>query len=92
MLPFADHTPDASLAHFCGGLRDEIVHGLPSLKSLRVLAAEGEAAADDRGAAVTRRDAALVISGSVRAERRRPARHDAARRRRQRLLPVVGIR
>ena len=64
---FADRTQGSSLAQFCGGLRDEIVHGLLSLKSLRVLAAEGEAATDDRGAAVTRRDAALLISGSVRA-------------------------
>ena len=64
---FADRTHESSLTQFCGGLRDEIVHGLLSLKSLRVLAAEGEAASDDPGVAVTRRDAALLISGSVRA-------------------------
>ena len=64
---FADRTDGSALAQFCGGLRDEIVHGLLSLRSLRVLAAEGEAEGDDRGAPATRRDAALLINGSVRA-------------------------
>ena len=66
------------------------MHGLLSLKSLRVLARAGEAASDERGDAATRRDAALLISGSVRAERRSPACDHAARRRRQWLLSLVG--
>ena len=63
VVAFADHTAGGSLRHFCGGLRDEIVHGLLSMRSLRVLATPGDEGSDDRG---TRPDAALVIGGSVR--------------------------
>lgn len=63
---FADRTPASSMARFCGGLRDEIVHRLLSVRSLRVLAADADAAGDERAGGV-RRDAALVIGGSVRA-------------------------
>ena len=61
---FADHTPGGSLRHFCGGLRDEVVHGLLTLKSLRVLASAGE----ERGGSGddARPDVALIVSGSVR--------------------------
>jgi serine/threonine-protein kinase len=57
---FADRSPGARLGYFCDGLRDEIVHALTTLRALRVLAWRG----DDDGA--DRRDAALVIDGSVR--------------------------
>jgi TolB-like protein/Flp pilus assembly protein TadD len=60
---FADHTPAAALGHFCGGLRDEIVHALVGLKALRVLAPVAET---DGGADAPRSDAALIIGGSVR--------------------------
>ena len=76
------HARASTLEHFCGGLRDEIVHGLMSLKSLRVLAAARRGSERRARRRRARRDAALVISGSVRAERRSPARDHAARRRR----------
>jgi tetratricopeptide (TPR) repeat protein len=57
VTPFADHSPGGALEFFCCGLRDELVHALTSRKTLRVLAFK-----DDE-----RSDAALVISGSVRA-------------------------
>jgi serine/threonine-protein kinase len=59
---FADQTPGRSLDHFCRGLRDEIVHGLLALKSLRVLASLGEDGTEGRDA----RGAALLVTGSVR--------------------------
>lgn len=65
VLLFADHTAGASLRHFCGGLRDEIVHGLLLLKTLRVLAAGGSEITESASAA--RPDAALIVGGSVRA-------------------------
>ena len=58
--PFADRSPGGSLDYFCRGLRDEILHGLTTLKALRVLASRAD---DDAG---ERSDAALVIDGSVR--------------------------
>jgi len=68
VLPLADDSPGASLDYFCRGLRDEIVHALTSIKSLRVLAARrsGGDDPDDAGEA-----AALVITGGVRSARER---------------------
>jgi serine/threonine-protein kinase len=65
VLLFADHTPGGSMRHFCGGLRDEIVHGLLMLRTLRVLASGGDESTDAKHAA--RADAALIVGGSVRA-------------------------
>jgi TolB-like protein/Flp pilus assembly protein TadD len=65
VLPFADYTAGATLDGFCRGLRDEIVHALTSLKTLRVLSAH-EDAADDSDSRRSRSEAALIISGSVR--------------------------
>jgi serine/threonine-protein kinase len=65
VLAFTDHSANATLHSFCGGLRDEIVHTLMSLKTFRVLAATGDAAAES--SRPDRLDAALVVSGSVRA-------------------------
>jgi TolB-like protein len=64
VLPFADHSPAAGLDYFCRGLRDEIVHRVTLLKTLRVLAPRHE----DRNAetGVVRLDAGLVITGGVR--------------------------
>ncbi len=56
--PFADLTPAGSLAYFCRGLRDEIVHTLTRFKALRVLLKTGDS---------DRVEAALVVTGSVRA-------------------------
>jgi serine/threonine-protein kinase len=63
VLPFSDHTPGRTLQYFCAGLRDEIVHGLMALKTLRVLATTAEDG-DDRER--LRPGAALIVTGSVR--------------------------
>jgi TolB-like protein/Flp pilus assembly protein TadD len=55
--PFADLSGNDSLASFCRGLRDEIIHTLTRFKTLRVLSALDS---------VDRSDAAIVIDGSVR--------------------------
>jgi serine/threonine-protein kinase len=65
VMPFADHSPGATLGYFCRGLRDEIVHALTSLKSLRVLAAKADDLVESESA-VASFEAALVITGSVR--------------------------
>ena len=68
MLPFADHSADGSRGYFCNGLRQEIIHALASLESLRVLAwdpAEPAQAADPRQA-VDALHAAMAVTGSVR--------------------------
>ena len=57
---FADHSIGGDLAYFCRGVRDEIVHHLARLPSLRLLASE------EPRATVEKTDPALVISGSVR--------------------------
>ena len=64
VLRFVDHSPAASLQYFCGGLRDEIVHALTALRGLRVMAAT----VDDADDSTRRRpEAALFVTGSVRA-------------------------
>ena len=68
VLPFADHSADSSRGYFCNGLRQEIIHALASLESLRVLAwdpAEPAQAADPRQA-VNALHAAMAVTGSVR--------------------------
>jgi serine/threonine-protein kinase len=64
VVPFADHTQGASLRYFCAGMRDEIVHALLSLKTLRLLALEG--VDDERDSDARAAGAALLIRGSVR--------------------------
>ena len=59
VLPFADHSAHGDLDYFCRGLRQEIVDSVAKVSGLRVLASvEAEA---------KHQDAALVITGSVRA-------------------------
>jgi len=68
VLPFADHSAAGELGYFCQSLRQEIIIGLASLETLRVLAwdpPEPSDAADPRQA-VNTLHAALVVSGSVR--------------------------
>jgi TolB-like protein/Flp pilus assembly protein TadD len=60
VLPFADHSQTQDLDYFCRGVREEIVHQLAQLPSLRLLAS------DDPRSASEKAEAALVISGSVR--------------------------
>lgn len=59
VLPFADHSAHGDLDYFCRGLRQEIVDSVAKVAGLRVLAW------DEAGA--KHPDAALVITGSVRA-------------------------
>ncbi|HET9467636.1 MAG TPA: tetratricopeptide repeat protein [Vicinamibacterales bacterium] len=66
VLPFADHTPGGACTFFCRGLREEIVHALARLKTLRVLAWQGDGSSEDPERARGRGDAALIVSGSVR--------------------------
>jgi serine/threonine-protein kinase len=58
VLPFVNHGGGQELEYFCLGVREEIVHNLAKFPNLRVLALEDVA---NRG------DAAMIVSGSVRA-------------------------
>jgi serine/threonine-protein kinase len=66
VLSFADHSAAGDLEYFCGGLRQEVIHGLARLEALRVLTgrpaiASAESTETDGGGA-----AAMVVTGSVR--------------------------
>jgi TolB-like protein len=64
---FADHSADHSLDYFCRGLRDEIVHHLARLASLRVLADDHATGSNGEAAnGANNSDAAMMICGSVR--------------------------
>jgi TolB-like protein/Tfp pilus assembly protein PilF len=60
VLAFADHSVAGDLAYFCRGVREEIVHHLARLPSLRLLASE------EPRATAEQTEPALIISGSVR--------------------------
>jgi TolB-like protein/Flp pilus assembly protein TadD len=60
VLPFADHSVERDLEYFCRGMRDEIVHHLTRLPSLRILASDEPRLTGDKA------DAAMIIGGSVR--------------------------
>lgn len=60
VLPFADHSVAGDLQYFCRGLREEIVHYLARLSSLRLLAS------DETRPPAEKTEPALIISGSVR--------------------------
>ena len=60
VLPFADHSVGGDLQYFCRGIREEIVHQLTRLSSLRLLAS------DEPRTAAEKTEPALIISGSVR--------------------------
>jgi serine/threonine-protein kinase len=68
VLPFADHTAAGNLGYFCQSLRQEIITGLATLDTLRVLAWEPTDShhATDPRQAVETLHAALVVTGSVR--------------------------
>jgi TolB-like protein/Tfp pilus assembly protein PilF len=68
VLPFADHSADGTLGYFCSALRQEVIHALASLESLRVLAWDpaDPAQANDPRQAVNTLHAAMVVAGSVR--------------------------
>jgi TolB-like protein/Flp pilus assembly protein TadD len=60
VLPFADHSVDHDLDFFCRGVREEIVHRLARVSSLRIMASDEPRATGDKT------EAALIIAGSVR--------------------------
>ena len=60
VVPFADNSVGGDLEYFCRGVREEIIHQLARLSSLRLLAAD-----EHRGTGEPT-EAALIISGSVR--------------------------
>ena len=90
VMPLVDDSANASLEYFCRGLRDEIVHALTSIKALRVLAVRR----DDTAQAQRRQSRrGRVVDHRRRSFRARSAaRHDPPGRRRERILPVVGVR
>ena len=59
VLPFADYSAQGDLDYFCRGLRQEIIDTLAKVEGLRVLAWDE--------AAPKSSDAAMVVTGSVRA-------------------------
>lgn len=67
VLAFADHSAAGDLAHFCRGLREEIIHRLSSLANLRVLAWDGLDGGDRPSGRPSTCEAAVLITGSVRA-------------------------
>ena len=58
VLPFGNHGGGPELDYFCLGVREEIIHHLARFPNLRILALED---------ATARADAAMIVSGSVRA-------------------------
>src|SRR5262249_22965539 len=60
VLPFADHSVARDLEYFCRGVREEIIHHLARLPSLRLLAS------DDPRSSGGSTDTAMIVSGSVR--------------------------
>ena len=62
VLPFADHSADASLGGICRGTREEVVHHLARLPGLRIFAARPA----DLPEHAELSGAALIIAGSVR--------------------------
>jgi TolB-like protein/Tfp pilus assembly protein PilF len=57
VLPFVNHGGQ-ELDHFCLGIREEIIHNLARFPNLRIMALED---------AANKTDAAMIVSGSVRA-------------------------
>src|SRR5262249_52549460 len=58
VLPFADHSPSRTLAYFCDGLYQELIHRLARVESLRVLVAQPAEGAGGQ--------AAMLLTGAVR--------------------------
>jgi len=69
VLPFADHSAAGDQRYFCEGIREEIVHVLAGLGSIRLVAwdATGDPRSeDDMRQAANRLNAAMIVVGSVR--------------------------
>ena len=63
--PFEDDSPARELAYFCNGLKQEIIHALSGMESVRVAASEPVHDTDSSG----QMNVAMVVSGSVRKSR-----------------------
>jgi len=67
VLPFSDYSPQAELGYFSKGLRQEIIHHLAKLETLRVLALPANTPnGADPGDAVSQVNAAVIVTGSLR--------------------------
>jgi TolB-like protein/tetratricopeptide (TPR) repeat protein len=67
VLPFSDHSQRGDLAYFSKGLRQEIIHRLAKLETLRVLASEpADFGGSDAGDPLTKLNAAVIVTGSLR--------------------------
>ena len=85
VLPFADHSVGGDLQYFCRGVREEIVHHLTRLSSLRLLAS-------DETRTPAEKTEPRADHQRQRASIGRPSPSDgAARRRCERLLSVVRV-
>jgi tetratricopeptide (TPR) repeat protein len=67
VMTYRDHSPGSSLAHFCGGVRHEILHRLTQATSLRVIARDPGAISGERDPLEMARSlgAGLAITGAV---------------------------
>jgi serine/threonine-protein kinase len=70
VLSFADLTATRELASIAAGVREEIIHRLCELATLRVSAAASVGAGDGSDTGTGAENAALVVGGSVRASER----------------------
>jgi serine/threonine-protein kinase len=62
--PFADCSVDGSLAYFCAGLREEVLHRLARVEGIRVVASDTAGPPDGAASTAT---AGVLVAGSVRA-------------------------
>src|SRR5207253_4367968 len=66
VLTFPDNSGEGDLRHFCASLRQEIIHGLTRIRSLRVVATDPSDATGDLRELGARLNAAMLVTGSVR--------------------------
>jgi serine/threonine-protein kinase len=66
VLTFLDNSVEGDLRHFCASLRQELVHGLTRIRSLRVVATDPPDATGDLRELGARLNAAILVTGSVR--------------------------
>src|SRR6185503_7137507 len=71
LLTFADHSPAGDQKHFCGGLREELIHTLAGNCGVRLIAweptADARSESDLRDAAI-RLNAAMIVTGGIRTQ------------------------
>jgi serine/threonine-protein kinase len=64
--PFEDDSPNRELAYFCNGLKQEIIHALAKMDTVRVAASDHVRDASESSGQL---NVAMIISGSVRKSR-----------------------